>query len=178
MKKKIFILVMEIIGVILIITGIILACSGKLKINVSNTMDKEILKLVKNDYIISNILYGTPKTVEDYFFIEDVQYKKIDYDDYKTLNYPYSIIDNTYTGVTHTYFNDDVNKYNKYMLIDDIVYVNINSKCDIGKFDKNISTYFDKNNNIIIKSNGRETKAEKINGKYKLDGSLYNCIEY
>ena len=66
----------------------------------------------------------------------------------------------------NTYFLKDVDKYNKYMSISDIIYVNINSKCDVGKFDNNISTYYDKNNNKIIKSNKREAKVVKVNGKY------------
>lgn len=29
----------------------------------------------------------------------------------------------------------------------------------------------------IIESNKREAKVVKVNGKYKLEGSLYNCID-
>lgn len=177
MKKKILILVLEIIGFLLVAAGIIIVCTGKFNIGVSNEVDEKIIKLVENDYKVSNILYGTPKTKEAYFNTDDVQYIGIDYDDYKSLNYPYSLIDETYTGLTHTYFEEDVNKYNQYVEYDGIIYVKINSKCDISKYDTNISTYIDKDNNTIVKNNGREAKVVKEKGKYKLNGSLYNCID-
>ncbi len=177
MKKKVLILVLEIIGIFLVAAGIILICTGKFNFEVSNTVDDEIIKLVKNDYKASNILYGTPKTKEAYFIDDEVQYIGIDYDDYKSLNYPYSLIDNTYTGLTHTYFEEDVNKYNQYIEYNGDIYVSVNSKCDVSKYDKNISTYIDKDNNTMVKSNGREAKVVKEKGKYKLDGSLYNCVE-
>ena len=129
------------------------------------------------DLLLDIIGEETPETEEKYMFFDNIEYKAIGYKEFKSLTYVYTIIDDTYTGVMNTYFLKDVDKYNKYMAISDIIYVNINSKCDVGKFDNNISTYYDKNNNKIIKSNKREAKVVKVNGKYKLEGSLYNCID-
>lgn len=168
----------SIIGIIVVIIGISL-----LIINITsksdtknNDIDKEIMKLVKNDYEISTIIYGIPDTKDDTFKLEGIEYKAVNNDKFKEVSYTSSLVRNTYTGVTYSYYLEDINKYNKYMSIDDIIYVNINSKCDVGKFDNNISTYYDKNNNKIVKNNKREAKVIKIDGKYRLDGSLYKCI--
>ncbi len=155
----------------------LIAITGSNSKNKKPRVEKEIVDLVKSDYKASNIIYGTPETEEKYMLFDNVEYKVIGYKEFKSLTYVYTIIDDTYTGVMNTYFLKDVDKYNKYMAISDIIYVNINSKCDVGKFDNNISTYYDKNNNKIIKSNKREAKVVKVNGKYKLEGSLYNCID-
>ena len=175
-KKKIFMTLIA-LGIIIVVIGTIIAITGSNSKNKKPRVEKEIVDLVKSDYKASNIIYGTPETEEKYMFFDNVEYKVIGYKEFKSLTYVYTIIDDTYTGVMNTYFLKDVDKYNKYMAISDIIYVNINSKCDVGKFDNNISTYYDKNNNKIIKSNKREAKVVKVNGKYKLEGSLYNCID-
>lgn len=177
MKKKKLIISLIVLGVIIVISGTIIAIIGNDNKNKKPRVEKEIVDLVKSDYKASNIIYGTPETEEKYMFFDDVEYKGIGYKEFKKVSYIYTIIDDTYTGVMKTYFTQDINKYNKYMSIDDIVYVNINSKCDVGKFDNNISTYFDKNNNKIVKNNKREAKLIRVDGKYKLEESLYNCID-
>lgn len=179
MKKKKTIMSLISLGIIIVIIGTVVAITGNNKNNKNDkkpSIEKEIVELVKNDYKTSNIIYGIPETEEKYMFFDNIEYKGIGYKEFKKVSYIYTIIDDTYTGVMNTYFLQDINKYNKYMSIDDIVYVNINSKCDVGKFDNNISTYIDKDNNKIVKSNEREAKVVKIDGKYKLEGSLYNCI--
>lgn len=177
MKKKKLILYLIVLGIVIAVIGTIITITGNDNKNKKPRVEKEIVDLVKSDYKASNIIYGTPETEEKYMFFDNVEYKGIGYKEFKKVSYIYTIIDDTYTDVMNTYFLQDINKYNKYMSIDDIVYVNINSKCDVGKFDNNISTYLDKNNNKIVKSNKREAKVIKIDGKYKLEGSLYNCID-
>lgn len=172
------ILIIIIVGCLIFAFGIIvLIISNRNDTDTKNTLKDEMTELVKRDYMVTNIIYGTPIVNDNIIMtFDEIEYKAIDYKEFKNLSYLYDIIDNTYAGVMNTYYADDVNKYNSYMEIDDNIYVAVNTKCDIGEFDDDIkvSTL---NNEIIVKSNNLEVKAIKDKGQYKLEGSFYRCSD-
>ena len=121
-KKKTFVTILLLLGILLLTSGIILIylSGAKTDVSKSDNMSTKIKSLLKNDYIVSNLIYDTPK-------VKDIPNVTIDNFEYKLVD------DDNITGI------ESLNK--------------------------------------IIKSNNREAKVVKVNGKYKLEGSLYNCID-
>ena len=96
-NKKIFVTILLLLGILLLIPGIILIylSGAKTDVSKSDNMSTKIKSLLKNDYIVSNLIYGTPK-VKDIpnVTIDNVEYKLVDDDNITGIESLHKIINN------------------------------------------------------------------------------------
>ena len=98
-KKKTFVTILLLLGILLLISGIILIylSGAKTDVSKSDNMSTKIKSLLKNDYIVSNLIYDTPK-------VKDIPNVTIDNFEYKLVD------DDNITGIESL----NKNNYNKY----------------------------------------------------------------
>ena len=168
-KKKTFVTILLLLGILLLISGIILIylSGSKTDVSKSDNMSTKIKSLLKNDYIVSNLIYGTPK-VKDIpnVTIDNVEYKLVDDDNITGIESLHKIINNTYSDDLFTDSIVDFNKYNKYVEVDtnqDIFegksiseqvkiakqYI-LDNFCKLKRTDYNNQFFFDSRNYIIL----------------------------
>jgi hypothetical protein len=176
-KNKSFIIILIIIlGVILLTIGIICIAKNNKSSNSSNNKKlTKITSLLKNDYLVSNYVFGKPNTDEANVIIDDTKYNIIVDKDVTSINDLNNLINNTYTGDILTTYLIKLNEYNKYVETENKLYVNINSKCNIDKFDDKISIVSETDDTVTVKTNNRTVKVSKDGNIYKLKESAYNC---
>lgn len=178
-KRKLFFIILSILGTLLIISSIIYSfvlSSNKNDSKQKSKSSSKILNLLKNDYMISNLIYGNPE-VQDVpsVSIENVKYKFLVSDDVVSVETLQTLINNTYTGDLFSDTMVNLNSYNKYVEIENKLYVNVNSKCDIKKFTDKYSIVSETEDRIIIDTNNKAITIDKIDGNYKLKESAYLC---
>ena len=177
-NKKIFVTILLLLGILLLISGIILIylSGAKTDVSKSDNMSTKIKSLLKNDYIVSNLIYGTPKVKNiPNVTIDNFEYKLVDDDNITGIESLHKIINNTYSDDLFTDSIVDFNKYNKYVEVENKLYVNINSKCSIDKFDDKVSIVNETDDIITVKNNNRQVTISKDGGIYKLKKSAYIC---
>ena len=175
-KKKTFVTILLLLGILLLISGIILIylSGAKTDVSKSDNMSTKIKSLLKNDYIVSNLIYDTPK-VKDIpnVTIDNFEYKLVDDDNITGIESLNKIINNTYSDDLFTDSLVDFNKYNKYVEVENKLYVN--SKCSIDKFDDKVSIVNETDDIITVKNNNRQVTISKDGGIYKLKKGAYIC---
>ncbi len=176
---KIWLLVLAIIGIIAIVLGVLLnsnTASDNSKDD--NKQSDELIKiksLIKKDYDISNYMYGNPSVSEDSITFDGVTYYRLENSSLKDLSSYQKLINDIYTDNLLTTSLVNISMYNKYVEAEDNLYVNINSKCNIGKFDDKITIVDETDSEITVKTNNREIAISKDGNVYKLKDSAYNC---
>lgn len=180
-NTKILILVLAFIGLFVIMVGVLLSFkTAGSNSNDNNNQSDELIKikrLIKKDYDISNYMYGNPSVSEDSITFDGVTYYRLKNSTLANLSSYQKLINETYTDnlLATSLFN--MNKYNKYVEVEKNLYVNINSKCNIDKFDDKITIVDVVNNEVTIKTNNREITISKDGNAYRLKDSAYNCKE-
>ncbi len=178
-KKKLFLSILFVLGTLLIFSGIILVFisnSNKNESGQENKSSSKILKLLKNDYMISNLIYGNPK-VQDVpsVSIENIRYKFLVSDDVVSIESLQRLINSTYTGDLYSNTMSNLNSYNKYVEIENKLYVNVNSKCNIKNYTDKYSIVSETEDRIIIDTNDKAITIDKNGDDYKLKESAYLC---
>lgn len=178
-KKKILTIILVVLGILLLTAGVILIYYFKTNttdVSKNDNKSSKIENLMKNDCIISNLIYGIPdvKDVPN-ITIENVTYKLVADSNIYGIESLQKFINNTYTGDLFTDSMVDLNEYNKYIEAENKLYVNINSKCNIDKFDDKISIVNETDDTVTVKTNNRTVKVSKDGNIYKLKESAYNC---
>lgn len=173
-KYKLPIIISLIVIVIIVFTYII-----ALKNNDIKTKNDELLasinKLLKNDYLISNAVVGSSFIDEANVVIDNTKYNIVINKNLTTIADLQNLIFDTYTGNALDEYLLNIDKYNKYVEIENDLYVNVNSLCTVSNFDKNIEIIKDTSNQIVVKNNNKEIIISKKDGKYKLKDSAYQC---
>ena len=178
-KFKIWILILVIIGIITIVLGVLFnsnTASNNSKDD--NKQSDELIKiksLIKKDYDISNYMYGSPSVSEESITFDGVTYYRLENSSLKDLRSYQKLINDIYTDNLLTTSLINISKYNKYVEAEDNLYVNINSKCNIDKFDDKITIVDETDDEITVKTNNREIAISKDGNIYKLKDSAYNC---
>ena len=176
---KIWLLVLAIIGIIAIVLGVLLnsnTASNNSKDD--NKQSDELIKiksLIKKDYDISNYMYGIPSVNDESVAFDGVTYYCLENSSLTNLSSYQKLIDGTYIDDLLTTSLININKYNKYVEVEKKLYVNINSKCNIDKFDDKITIVSETDDEITVKTNNREIVISKDGNIYKLKDSAYNC---
>lgn len=176
-KKKILIIILVVLGVLIITAGIVLI-SQTTSDNKNDTsrVPEKIKNLLEDDYNISRAIYGSVDVKEvPNVKINDVTYKLVSDDALTGNDSLQELISRTYIDNLFEESMVNINKYNQYVEIEKKLYVNINSKCDIDKFDDNITIEEETNDEIAVKTNKRTVIINKNGNVYKLEDSAYNC---
>ena len=134
-----------------------------------------ITELVKKDYLATNLILGKPTTDEASVVIDGTKYDIVIDKNLSGIADLQNIIFNTYTDDALESYLLELDKYNKYVEVENTLYVNVNSLCTVSNFDENIKIIKKNDNEIVIKNNNKEIKVVKKDGKYKLQESAYNC---
>ena len=172
---------------IIIFTGLLLIVIGGLLIpvfsnglhtsNNDNISDDKLLKLLENDYLVSKALYGGVSTDESSITVDDLKYDIVTDKKLTSLSDLQNIINETYDSDFVGSIYADIDKYNKYIEIDDNLYVNINSICKVNEFDNKIVIVESGTNEITVENNGKKVIVKKDNsGNFKLTGIVYKCV--
>lgn len=104
-----------------------------MKNKTNNTTDKkmltEITQLLKNDYLITIAVFGKVKTDEANVVIDNIRYDIVIQKELSSIKDLQSLIYNTYIDDTLELYLLELDKYNKYVEIENNLYVNVNSLC-------------------------------------------------
>ena len=177
-KIKIWELVLLIIGIIIIMLIILSIFNTSNNTKNDNKQSNKLIKiknLIKKDYDISNYMYGNPSVSEDSITFDGVTYYRLENSSLKDLSSYQKLINGTYIDDLLTTSLININKYNKYVEMEKKLYVNINSKCNIDKFDDKITIINETDDEVTVKTNNREIAINKGGNIYKLKDSAYNC---
>ncbi len=172
--KKILVLVIVIISIV----ALTLSFASLMKGNGSKTkLLDEVKSVLKNDYLAANIVFGKPTTDEANVKIGTTKYDIVIDEGLSGIADLENLITNTYTGDALDTYLLDLDKYNQYIEVQDNLYVNVNSLCDVSDFDDKVTIIKSSSKEITIKNNNKEVKLIKDNNKYKLQKSVYLCKE-
>lgn len=178
-KKKLLTIILVVLGILLLTAGVILIYLSRTNttdVSKNDNKSSKVENLLKNDYIISNLIYGTPNAKDvPNITIDNVTYKLIDDKNISGIESLQKFINSTYTDDLFTNSIVDLNKYNKYVEAENKLYVNINSKCNIDKFDDKVSIVSEADDTVTVKTNNRTVTISKDGDIYKLKKSAYNC---
>ena len=177
MKKK-SLLIAILIGVmgiiILIIAFTFLIKDNNKRTHTTNKVElSSVTKLLKKDYLTTNAVFGNPTTADNDVTIDSIKYDMVT--DISSISDLQKLIKSTYTGDILSTYLLELDKYNKYVEVEKKLYVNINSKCNIDKFDDKITIVSETDDEITVKTNNREIAINKDGNIYKLKDSAYNC---
>lgn len=132
MNKK----VKSVIAILIIFIGFVFFTVGivfSMKNKTNNTTDKkmltEITQLLKNDYLITIAVFGKVKTDEANVVIDNIRYDIVIQKELSSIKDLQSLIYNTYIDDTLELYLLELDKYNKYVEIENNLYVNVNSLC-------------------------------------------------
>mgnify|MGYP004713745285 FL=1 len=132
MNKK----VKSVIAILIIFIGFVFFTVGivfSMKNKTNNTTDKkmltEITQLLKNDYLITIAVFGKVKTDEANVVIDNIRYDIVIQKELSSIKDLHSLIYNTYIDDTLELYLLELDKYNKYVEIENNLYVNVNSLC-------------------------------------------------
>ena len=132
MSKK----VKSVIAILIIFIGFVFFTVGivfSMKNKTNNTTDKkmltEITQLLKNDYLITIAVFGKVKTDEANVVIDNIRYDIVIQKELSSIKDLQSLIYNTYIDDTLELYLLELDKYNKYVEIENNLYVNVNSLC-------------------------------------------------
>lgn len=179
-KMKVYQKILIAIGLLIIVISLIVMTIFSDNSSNSNNNDdssiNKLLKLLENDYLISKALYDDIEKDEASVMVDNVTYNIVIEKKLTSLSDLQNIIDNTYGADFISNIYNDLDQYNKYLEVDNNLYVNINSTCKVKDFDKKITITSNGTNEISAKNNGKEFKAIKDDkGNFKLDSSVYKC---
>lgn len=177
MKKK-SLLIAILIGVmgiiILIIAFTFLIKDNNKRTHTTNKVElSSVTKLLKKDYLTTNAVFGNPTTADNDVTIDSIKYDMLT--DISSISDLQKLIKSTYTGDILSTYLLEFDKYNKYVEVEKKLYVNVNSKCNIDKFDDKITIVDETDDEITVKTNNREIAISKDGNIYKLKDSAYNC---
>ena len=177
-KIKIWELVLLIIGMIIIMLIILSIFNTSNNTKNDNKQSNKLIKiknLIKKDYDVSNYMYGSPSVNDECVAFDGVTYYCLENSSLTNLSYYQKLINGTYIDDLLTTSLININKYNKYVEMEKKLYVSINSKCNIDKFDDKITIVSETDDEITVKTNNREIVISKDGNIYKLKDSAYNC---
>lgn len=178
-KMKVYRKILIAIGLLIIVISLIVMpiFSGNSSNSDNNdSSTNKLLKLLENDYLISKALYDDIEKDEASVMVDNVTYNIVIEKKLTSLSDLQNIIDNTYDADFISTIYNDLDQYNKYLEVDNNLYVNINSTCKVKVFDKKITITSNGTNEISAKNNGKEFKAIKDDkGNFKLGSSVYKC---
>ena len=178
-NKKTSAIFLILIGIFVIVLGIIFIfpSNNNNDKNDDNSITLEKVKtLLENDYIISKALYGIPVTKDvPNVTIDNAVYNLVDDNNITTIESLQKLINRTYTDDLLENSMVDFNKYNAYVEIEKKLYVNINSKCSIDKFDNKITLSNETDDEITVNVNNKTITVIKDANIYKLKDSAYQC---
>lgn len=165
------------IGLLTIVLGaVLIPIFSKDESNNIDKVDKRIVKLLENDYLVSKALYDEISVDEANASISGVIYYYVKDEKLSSISDLQNMISSTYDNSFIYTVYQDVDKYNKYVEVDNELYVNINNVCKVKDFDKNVTIIKNGTNEITGKSNGKEFTAIKDDsGNFKLTSSVYKC---
>lgn len=177
MKKK-SLLIAILIGVmgiiILIIAFTFLIKDNNKRTHTTNKVElSSVTKLLKKDYLTTNAVFGNPTTADNDVTINSIKYDMVT--DISSISDLQKLIKSTYTGDILSTYLLELDKYNKYVEVENKLYVNINSKCSIDKFDDKVSIVNETDDIITVKNNNRQVTISKDGSIYKLKKSAYIC---
>lgn len=176
-KSRIIEFMLFVIGIFMIVLSIVLIFNAYNNTN-NNKHDYKlniIKSLLKNDYDISNYMYGNPSVSEESVTFYDITYYHLNKSAITSIDSFQKLINETYIDNLLTSTFSDMDKYNKYVEVENKLYVNINSKCSIDKFDDKVSIVNETDDIITVKNNNRQVTISKDGGIYKLKKSAYIC---
>lgn len=176
-KINIIELMLLVIGVLIIVLSIFLIfnAGNNVKNNKHDNKINVIKSLLKNDYDISNYMYGNPSVSEESVTFYDITYYHLNESSITSIGSYQKLINETYIDNLLTTAFSDMDKYNKYVEVENKLYVNINSKCSIDKFDDKVSIVNETDDIITVKNNNRQVTISKDGSIYKLKKSAYIC---
>ena len=177
-KIKIWELVLLIIGMIIIMLIILSIFNTSNNTKNDNKQSNKLIKiknLIKKDYDVSNYMYGSPSVNDESVAFDGVTFYCLENSSLTNLSSYQKLINGTYIDDLLTTSLININKYNKYVEMEKKLYVSINSKCNIDKFDDKITIVSETDDEITVKTNNREIVISKDGNIYKLKDSAYNC---
>lgn len=136
---------------------------------------EEILLVLKKDYEFLNLVYGKPEVLDSFITDNGLNYYCYSNKEIKNTNDIYSMAKEIYITRKLKITQGYINNYNKFLGFGKNLYININPKCEMQEFDKNIKIFKHDSKKVLIDTGDKQFYVYYQDGKYKLEYSPYEC---
>lgn len=176
MKKKNILVIIAILILLGLIVGVlVLKKNSKNNTSSKDNEIKQIKALLKEDNLVKTLIYGNPKLDEAFIELDGVKYYLYNDNSIQNLDDIFKIIDKIYIKEEKATISPDVNKYNKFISSDKHLYIAPANKCNLTKFDDNLSIISEDDKKIAYKIVYAKFTATKNNDKLLLFKTPVYC---
>lgn len=183
-KNKILIIIIILLIVIAISLSVIFILNKRNNQNINNTVNEKftfykekVSTLLQNDNIIKQLFYSKIDVGSENITVDNEQYSPVsDKYNIKTIEEIYSMIDNTYSFALKRDLVENFNNYNRFIYLNDKLYVKFRNKCFINDYnEKELSIKDVKDEVITYVYDNKEYEAYYKDDLYLLGSSPFTC---
>ena len=181
--KTTIILIIAVILIIVVATTLFFILKGKKANKPSNNnypeYKEKVSGLLKEDNIIKKLFYSKIEASENPVTVDNSTYYLIN------EKYGYTTIQQIYGKLSYIYSYNyrkntltDLNDYNSFMMLEDRLYINFKTKCNIPDFSEdllNIDSVDEKNGIIKYTYNNKEYEVIFLKDVYLIDSTPFEC---